>query len=673
MPAPHATMNLLRNVGGGIVVALLGVLLAGCPSSTPFSRLSYDIPFVLRETIPATNAVIVYVNEDTLDELGAEADGTLHRSNHARLLDKLAREQARLVFFDFVFSASNQVAQVDQEFARALRAHPAVVLGAQCYRDAGGQRAMDRIKAPTLILRRAARGWGLVELAFDPDNGVRQSFRNHPDHTNATWVAAEMLGASVTREPGRPLAERWLNYYGPPTDGYGRSPVFVTCSLEQALATNGVTPDFFRDKIVFVGAGSTLGTVGQLKENFASPYTRFGWGYSAGVEVHATTLLNLLNHDWLERLDLRVQALTAGAWGLLIGCLLVRLRPGRAALAALAAMMVIAAASYWLQWERHLWWSWTVPVMAQTPLALIWSVGFQYGVEALKRRKLRKAFSSYLSPYMADQIAESNVDLSLGGQVVEATIMFTDLADFTTMSEEFKDDPTAVSNILTTYFNRTTGHILEQQGTIIKYIGDAVMAVWGAPLPDDQQSERAVLAAWGMIQAGREQIQGRTLRTRIGINTGKALAGNLGSTFRFDYTVIGDTTNFAARLEGFNKYLGTDILISESTRKRLSDRILVRDLGRFVAKGKTEAMRIYEVLGPAGTATESPEWMDRFKTALELFAQREFDRADAAFREVIARRGGKDGPAEFYLQQIARVRGTQLPEGWDGAIVFDSK
>src|SRR5262249_18520246 len=152
-------------------------------------------------------------------------------------------------------------------------------------------------------------------------------------------------------------------------------------------------------------------------------------------------------------------------------------------------------------------------------------------------------------------------DLSLGGKEVEATVMFTDLEGFTKMSESLP--PKEVSRVLTSYFNLTTRAILEQDGTIIKYIGDAVMAVWGAPLTDPKHAQRAVLAAWGMHQAGLQEIEGRRLRTRIGINTGLVLAGNLGSTFRFDYTLIGDTTNFASRLEGLNKYLGTDILISE--------------------------------------------------------------------------------------------------------------
>jgi adenylate cyclase len=318
------------------------------------------------------------------------------------------------------------------------------------------------------------------------------------------------------------------------------------------------------------------------------------------------------------------------------------------------------------------WFNWLVPAAAQTSVALLWSVGFQYGVEARRRRKLRGAFASYLSPYMADQIANSEFDLSLGGKEVEATIMFTDLEGFTNMSETLP--PAEVSRILTSYFNQTTRAILEQDGTIIKYMGDAVFAAWGTPMPEPRHAERAVLAAWGMFQSGQKEIAGRTLRTRIGINSGMVLAGNLGSDFRFDFAAIGNTTNTAARLETLNKYFGTNLLIGDSTKAQLSNRIRTRLLGRFLLAGKSQPVIVHEVLGVDLPAKEEFPWVATFHAAMRNYTERKLDEAEQLFEEAIKLRGGSDGPAEFYLKQIAAAR-LNLPDvaSWDGVVVIASK
>jgi adenylate cyclase len=359
-------------------------------------------------------------------------------------------------------------------------------------------------------------------------------------------------------------------------------------------------------------------------------------------------------------------------WGAVISVALMRLRPSLAAVIAPLGAGLFALAAVCIQARYHLWFAWLVPVAAQTSVALVWSVGFQYAVEARRRRKLRRAFSAYLSPHLADRIAESEFDVSLGGHEVEATILFTDLEGFTSMSETMS--PAEVSRILTTYFNETTQAILKEEGTIIKYLGDAVMAAWGAPMAEPRPATRAVLAALGMQHVGRKEIAGRILRTRFGINTGMVLAGNLGSEFRFDYTLIGKAANLASRLEGLNKYLGTEILISESVRRELEAQVLVRNVGSFIVVGSTQATGVYEVIGLTADFQPPPPWLDLFARALAQFTKRELDAAGELFRKVIEQRGGQDGPSNFYLKQIAQARSA--PESdtpWDGNIHLDSK
>lgn len=351
--------------------------------------------------------------------------------------------------------------------------------------------------------------------------------------------------------------------------------------------------------------------------------------------------------------------------------LLMLLRPWYAIGAAVFMGALLTGGSILLPIYRHVWFAWAIPVMTQTPVALIWGVGYQYVVEARRRRHIRRAFALYLSPYMADRIADRDFDLSLGGKEVEATVMFTDLAGFTTMSEPLT--PTEVSRMLTSYFTRTSKAIKDLNGTLIKYLGDGVMAGWGAPEPDPQHAEHTVLAALTIVRAGREQQNGPPLRTRIGINTGIFLAGNLGSEDRFDYTLFGDATNFASRLEGLNKYLGTDILISDATFRRLKDGIQTRPVGRFIVVGTSKPAAVHEVLGRTAEFQPAPAWLETFARGLEHFAKRELDAAEKMFRQTIEWRQGKDGPSQFYLQRIERERVKRDTNIWDGTVRLQEK
>jgi adenylate cyclase len=194
------------------------------------------------------------------------------------------------------------------------------------------------------------------------------------------------------------------------------------------------------------------------------------------------------------------------------------------------------------------------------------------------------------------------------------------------------------------------------------------MAGWGAPEPDPQHAEHTVLAALTIIRAGREQHNGLPLRTRIGINTGIFLAGNLGSEDRFDYTLFGDATNFASRLEGLNKYLGTDILISEATFRQLKDGIQTRAVGRFIVVGASKPAAVYEVLGRTIEFQPAPAWFGTFARGLEHFAKHELDAAEKMFRQTAELRQGKDGPSQFYLQRIERERTKPDTSVWDGTV-----
>lgn len=665
-PSGHRGLLWAGKAGGLLLVVATGLVLLAFPFTRTLESASHDLLFGLRSHQADDRIVVVDIDYDSVVALhppGTPPVTPLDRRVYARLVRELARQGARLVFLDVVFRREDPVA--DPELAAAMRAHGRVVLAARVDRSASnlgtsGIPAVAQVVLPNPLLREAAAGVGLVNVPKDERSGV-PFVRDLPQPDSGLQpvmaVAAEMLGAH------HPMAHHGpghaINFRGPP--GH-----FEHRPLAQVLASQGT---FASNRIVLVGARPRQGFYSD--DWFGTPYQRLGHGRMAGVELHANVLSNLLDGDPLCVLDRRWQFLLAVLAGGAFVAAAMAFRPGVAALAVAGIAAGVVLGSWLGQWQGHHWWPWLVPVAVQAPLAYVWSIGFKYLVVERHGRQLRRAFGSYLSPAMADRIAESRFSLELGGEEVEASVMFTDLEGFTSMSETLP--PAEVSRMLVAYFDETTGAILREDGTIVKYIGDAVMAVWGAPLPDPRHAERAAQAAWEMHRAGEKEIAGRRFRTRIGIGTGRVLSGNLGSRYRFDYTCIGDTTNFASRLEGMNKPLGTAVLLSDATVRQLPPgRFHVRALGRFVAAGKKEARAIHELLGPASDGPR-PAWADVFESGVQAFAGRDWASAEARFREVVALRGGKDGPSEFYLGRVQEMRATEPEPGWTGEVRLKEK
>lgn len=664
----------LGSLAGAALVILIGELLL-LNFGRKLAQWSYDLPFLATSRTPPDELVMVYLDPMVKSRLGQSTDQPLDRRFHAQLLERLTRDGARLVLFDILFDSPQADSNGDIAFAEVIRKNGNVVLVGDHERRSIGDYTTSSALPPIPILADAAAGWGLANVIADPDLAVRVLSTGTEDLPSAGWVAAKLMNAPTTQQPESRFISRWVNYYCEPT-------ALRAANLDQALEADKYRPEYFRDKIVVVGSRRDANFAGVASDEFRTPYSfthRFGESdkeptTSPGATVHAFQLLNLLRGDWLTRLSTASESAVVLLWGGLISLVFMRLRPLVATLIAPIAFGAFALVAVTVQVQQQLWFNWLVPAAAQTSVALLWSVGFQYLIESRRKRELRRAFASYLSPYMADQIANSEFDLSLGGKEVEATIMFTDLEGFTAMSETLP--PAEVSRILTSYFNETTRAILEQDGTIIKYMGDAVLAVWGTPMPEPRHAERAVLAAWGMFQSGQKEIAGRTLRTRIGINTGMVLAGNLGSDFRFDFAAIGNTTNTAARLETLNKYFGTNLLIGEATKAQLSDRIRTRALGRFLLAGKSQPVTVHEVLGVGSPVPEELAWVKSFTAAVQNYTADKLDEAEQLFRQTIELRGGQDGPANFYLKQISVARESRpvaSDRSWDGIIQISSK
>jgi adenylate cyclase len=630
----------------------------------PLTRTSFDLPFVWRASLDTHEMVLIYLDEESARQLNQPLDDVWNRTLHVSLLDRLTQDGARLLFYDIVFDTPSLDPAKDAAFSGALKGFGKAILGAtlEIVQPMAGVK-QERVVPPIKLLRQAAAGWGT--LAFKPvdaDYGVRQLFPG-TDIPTATWKAAEVLGAPATREPREAQVQRWINYYGPRN-------TFSSVNFVQALDPHGVPPGYFKDKIVLVGGHSAVGYLATGRDEFGTPYSRGTHQFTSGLEVHATVLLNLLRGEWLTRLPESQETLIIILAGLVAG-LMASVRPFFAVISTLISSSAIAALAFWGVWHQHVWFDWMVPAAIQMPLGLAWSVGSQYLLESRRRKELRRAFGFYLSPEMADKIADSDFDLKPGGKLVEVTVIFTDLESFTTMSENL--DPEEVSSILTSYFGQTTKCILENKGTIIKYIGDAVFAAWGAPIDEPRHAKRAAEAACDLRCLSELEVRGKTLRTRIGIHCGKVVAGNLGSSYRFDYTMVGDAVNFASRLESLNKYLSTQVLISDAVRQQLGDGFITRQLGEFRVAGKTNSVIIHELLCRCDAESGEKSWIEIFEKGLTVFRAGEFKVARDYMNRTREARGGADGPSEFYLRKIAALQANGHQGDWTGIVELSEK
>jgi adenylate cyclase len=655
----------LTIIAGGVLAIVIGLACLRFSFAEPLARLSYNLPFILRSNLETDKVILVYLDEESAKQLHQPIDDVWNRALHVSLLDRLTQENARLVFYDIVFDQPARDPAADVAFADSIRRNGKVILGAtldKIQRMGGVSR--KTVAAPTKPLRKAAAGWGI--LAFDPvdpDYGVREIFFGTSLIPSATWKAAQVLGASITRESRETAVNYWVNYYGP-------RDTFPSINFGQALDPEGLPPGYFKDKIVLIGGRSTVGAFAVGRDEFATPYSTSNHRFSPGLEIHATILLNLLRGEWLTRMSENWESILVVVTGLLVAGLCV-LRPTLATLSALLASVAIGCCACWIVWGQRIWFDWMVPAAVQIPFGLVWSVGSQYVLESRGRKELRRAFAFYLSPEMANKIANSDFDLRPGGKLVEATVIFTDLENFTTLSEDL--DPAEVSEILIAYFEQTTRCILKNKGTIIKYVGDAVMAAWGAPVDEPAHAIRAVEAACDLRYLTELEVRGKKLRTRVGIHSGKVLAGNLGSSFRFDYTMIGDAVNFASRLESLNKYLSTQILISDAVRQQLGDKFITRRLGEFRVAGKTHSVVIHELLCRCDSESGEKSWIERFESGLRAFGSAEFREARDSMNRTRQMRGGSDGPAEFYLKKIAALEANGHSENWTGIVELTEK
>jgi len=638
----------------GVMAAALGALLVYFSSGNPLKFASYDLLFAMRPIIKPTEALIIYIDEDSHTALNQSFTETWDRNLHAKLLDRLTAAGAKTVVFDIHFSGAGRDPQATTNFARAIKSHGRVVLGADVARPMGVQGVvMKRIMPPFEALSAAAADIGSVELDASHDLVVRKHLRAHPDDL---VPALSHAAAGLSKPLVHSAEERWINYYGPPG-------VIPHVNYARALEA---PPEIFKDKTVFIGARLLTKFAAERKDEFKSPYSL--WlkenTFTSGVEIQATQYLNHLRGDWLRRSD--AEWWIAALIGLCAGAGLIRLRPWMAAGTAIVAALALVVGSYFLFRDVQMWFPWLIPVAVQLPLALTLAVVYQSFRLYMDNKLLEQSLSRHLSPARAKQMLRQRDLLQPGAEKQLLSIMFTDIADFTKLSEGM--DSGELAKLMNHYFEEAISCVYETDGFLVKLIGDALFAIWNAPLGQPDHHERVFRSALLLKQRVTEfrGPNGVVLRTRIGIHTGTADVGNFGSTKRFDYTAIGENVNLASRLEGLNKHLGTQILASSGAQAPVAGKFHFRCVGRFRLKGFDKAIEVHELLA------EPTEAQKIFAEALEHFTRRNFDAAETGFFRVLKLQPD-DGPSRFYLAQLQQLRTNPPPPVWNGEIELHEK
>jgi len=547
----------------------------------------YNLLFRLRgERVPTKQIVIVTIDEDSFDELRMQWPWP--RAVHGELLDTLRAGKPAAIGLDLIFSEpSARGADDDAAFGKAVAAAGNVILAAAPAETVTQEGLKINTNLPLLMFRQGAAGFGPVSYPVDRDANVRRAL------LTTEIAGAPMKGflwhlyrlgaqAGIPARPLPPGESFLINFRGGPGTYH---------SIAYYRIVNGeVSPKTLEGKIVLVGA-----TTANLHDVFPTPFAP--GDAMPGVEVHANALETLFTGDYLRETPLAwtVALVLMMAFGSV--WITVLIRPMNAFLTIAAVWLVTAGIVLVLFTRWHIWFDVVAP-----SLSLGGGYFFAAVEEFVREQRQSRRLSRFFSPGVLKEIVRARSDLGLGSARRTLTILFADIRGFTAISERLA--PEQVAELLGEYLTELTEVVFEHGGTVDKYVGDCIVALYNVPLEQPDHAAQAVRTAIEFQERTRvisERWRARTgveITNGVGIHTGEAVVGTLGSRQRLEYTAIGDTVNLASRLEGITKRFGTPIIVSESTCELLNGEFSTRPLGEVPVRGREEPVRIHAILGP---------------------------------------------------------------------------
>ncbi len=618
------------------------------------------------ENRSASSTVLVAVDDQSLQIVSQGDNGfgwPWPRDYWGHIIEYLQDKGAKCVVFDILFSEKSLYAgelDDDTQFGAAIDNAKIPMILATIY-DSDGKPGpfYPKVKKPPIFGAVNADNV-LVARSYNP------LFKDKPS------LALAAVQASGVTLPDWATERFLLHYYGPDIAN-SKEITFRVVPAASVIADilfpklkHGIGPDDFRGKIVLIG--TTAAATYDMKTSPYGPYP--------GVELNATAIENMLFRQHVVPLgNVGLPGFAALVSVLAtVGSLYPRRLWIKFGLGLLILAAVILPARFLFLRPEIRWLDPSGPLIGAV-CAIVLSLGWSYFAEDRQARFFLRALGQYLSPHVAAELRSDPTKLSLSTDSRELTILFSDIVDFTPLSERLGND---IGKLLNFYLGEMSDPVLASDGTLDKYIGDAVMCFWNAPLRQEDHAERGCRAALAMkkrlaeIRPQLAELGAPDLDCRVGLNSGLVTFGNMGSARKFNYSVIGDAVNFASRLEGANKFYGTGIMIGQATAELVRGKFFLRKLDLLRVKGKAKPAEVYELITEGEPQPAMRKMAEQYESAFESYRKRDWSGAENILLELL-QQFPDDGPAKMLIKRIKEFAAESPGENWDGVYVAKSK
>ncbi len=632
------------------------------------------------------------------------------RAYYAQVIQNLTRAGAKVIGVDVILDVPDYLnPQSDVRLAEVIRNSDRVVLAGKV-EDTGRFRSYPTLVKPIPLLLEADSSWGITAIQSDPDGihrqyfvaqnfqdqllpslglGILQKYFDIPDSQQIHFEKRRISYSHLTI----PLSYEGLmriNFSGPvgsfPKYSFDTVIDDSTFDLKEGydldyFDTSLLVDEVFKDKIVLIGA-----TVSELKDNFPTPFFEFQdregnyrKAEMPGVEIHANAIWTILTGLYFKESPALLSILILLLLIIVVYFLVLRTSTGLAIMMTLGLLILYNLLQFYLFSRFRLVMPLVMPTLG-IAFSFVAATLHDYIVTQKEKKMIIGAFERFVPPKVVKELLAHPEKLTLGGEERFLTVLFMDLADFTSVSERLK--PSELVSLINFYLTEMTEIVFKYDGIIDKYEGDAIMAEFGAPVFFEDHAVKACLAAIEMqeklkhLNLSRYKDVISKLSCRVGINSGHMVVGNMGSKNVFDYTVMGDSVNLASRLEGANKMYGTHIMISEDTYKLAKDQIISRPLDLIRVKGRQKPVRVLEVIGRRDQAKAIPEELKSmlpvFVNGIRYYHLRDWVNAEDCFKFCL-KMVPADGPSTEYLKRVQEYATTPPADDWDGVYTMHSK
>ncbi|MBN1560002.1 adenylate/guanylate cyclase domain-containing protein [candidate division KSB1 bacterium] len=667
------------------------------PAVESLQLKTIDSFFKLRGPVqpPDTSIVIVGIDDNSLNGLAEK--WPFPGSYYGRLVKNLVKAGARAIVFDIEFFETNaREPQQDFNLSDAIKeAHNVILAGKIIYETGKYGVEHENVLRPNAWLLESGAPWGTVNSIEDTDGFLRRYFlfleyKGDVHYPLAIEAYKYLVQPTIPTEANRSGAEfilgeqripkidantMMINYRGPAETTfatYSFADILDDANFELVddsdtdVLEHHLTWGTFKDKIVFVGAVAE-----ELYDKKFTPFYSYKGKHvkMAGVETHANALSTIMRGDFIKKIDPFIDYIILIVLVVLAALSIIYLKPLVASLLIFLEIALLRIIAYGIFLHHGLIMDVTMPLIGVL-FSYVSGLVFTIVTERREKVRIRRIFQHYMSPTIVNQMLDSGRLPEFGGERRDLTVLFSDIRKFSNFSEKY--EPEFVVKRLSDYLTQMVDIIFKNNGTLDKFVGDEIMALFGAPYYFADHAERACFTAVEMLEKLRLLQKKMAAENSdyfdigIGINSGNALVGNLGSKQIFDYTVIGNEINLGARLESANKIYQTQILISENTYQQAKDKIIAREIDFVRVVGINKPLRIYELRSVEPLPPMEQELiMQTFAEALQLYKSHRWGDALKAFRRIL-RHFPADGPSRLYTVRCLDFLEHPPDVDWDG-------